>query len=230
MPDHIAIVEDEAAIAANYRDSLQRLGYRVSIYHDRASATDAFSRNLPDLAIIDIGLGDEIEGGFELCQDLRRRSATLPIIILTARDSDMDAVVGLRLGADDYQVKGISQIQLQARIAGLLKKVKALREPERKEHVIVQGQLMLNQERMTASWKDTLIALTVTEFHMIHALAQHPGHVKTRDQLMDSADVSLDHNTVTSHIKRIRRKFEEVDTDFSSIETVYGTGYRWTGK
>lgn len=230
MPDHIAIIEDEAAIAANYRDSLQRLGYKVSIYCDRASATDAFSRKLPDLAIIDIGLGDEIEGGFELCQDLRSRSATLPIIILTARDTDMDAVVGLRLGADDYQVKGISQIQLQARIAGLLKKARALREPERKEHIIEQGQLTLNQERMTASWKNTVIDLTITEFHIIHALAQYPGHVKSRDQLMDRAGVSLDHNTITSRIKHIRRKFEDADADFVSIETVYGAGYRWTGK
>lgn len=230
MPDHIAIVEDEAAIAANYRDSLQRLGYKVSIYRDRISATDAFSRTLPDLAIIDIGLGDEVEGGFELCQYLRSCSATVPIIILTARDTDTDAVVGLRLGADDYQIKGISQNQLQARIAGLLKKARAMRVPERQEHIIELGQLTLNQERMTASWKSTAINLTVTEFHMIHALAQYPGHVKSRDQLMDSAGVSLDPNTITSRIKHIRRKFEDIDHNFASIETVYGAGYRWTGK
>ena len=227
MPQHIAIVEDEAAIAANYRDHLQRQGFRVSLFADRTAASDAFNRELPDLAIIDVGLGDEMEGGFELCRDLRARSPELPIVFLTARDSELDIISGLRLGADEYLTKGISQAQLLARINALLRRVRALRAPEQREHVLRQGPLELNRERMTASWHGQRLELTVTEFWMVHALALHPGHVKNRQQLMDSANVVLDDNTITSHIKRIRNKFQRIDNAFAGIETAYGMGYRW---
>ncbi len=129
MPRHIAIVEDEAAIAANYRDALQRQGFTVSLHADRASAWEAFEQRLPDLAIIDIGLDDEIEGGFELCRDLRARAPELPIVFLTARDTELDVISGLRLGADDYLTKDISQAQMLARIHALLRRVDALRQP-----------------------------------------------------------------------------------------------------
>ncbi len=226
---HIAIVEDEAAIAANYRDHLQRQGFRVSLFADRASATDAFTSRLPDLAIIDVGLGDEMEGGFDLCRDLRARSPELPIVFLTARDSELDIISGLRLGADEYLTKDISQAQLLARIQALFRRVRAMQSPERQEHRLKQGELELNIERMTASWKGLVLELTVTEFWMVHALARHPGHVKSRQQLMDSANVVLDDNTITSHIKRIRRKFSALDSGFEHIETAYGVGYRWKG-
>lgn len=229
MPHHIAIVEDEAAIAANYRDHLQRHSFRVSLYADRQSASQAFSQQLPDLAIIDVGLGEEMEGGFELCQELRGRSPTLPILFLTARDSELDIISGLRLGADEYLTKGISQEQLLARINALFRRVRALRSPEKKEHVLRGGELEMNRERMTASWQGSVLELTVTEFWMVHALAVHPGHVKNRQQLMDSANVVLDDNTITSHIKRIRRKFQALDENFAAIETAYGVGYRWKG-
>jgi len=229
MPQHIAIVEDEAAIAANYRDHLQRQGFRVSLFSSRATASDAFERELPDLAIIDIGLGDEMEGGFELCRDLRARSPALPIVFLTARDSELDIISGLRLGADEYLTKDISQAQLLARINALLRRVRALQAPEQREHLLQQGPLAMNRERMTASWQGQRVELTVTEFWMVHALAVHPGHVKNRQQLMDSADVVLDDNTITSHIKRIRRKFQGLDEKFDAIETAYGVGYRWKG-
>ena len=229
MPHHIAIVEDEPAIAANYRDALQRQGFRVSLYSDRSAATSAFQRQLPDLAIIDVGLGDEIEGGFELCRDLRSRCPELPIVFLTARDSELDIICGLRLGADDYLTKDISQAHMLARIIALLRRVKALRSPEQAEHLIERGPLNLNIERMTANWHEQAIALTVTEFWIVHALAKRPGQVKTRQQLMDAANMVLDDNTITSHIKRIRRKFQAVDAAFAAIETVYGVGYRWSG-
>ena len=129
MPHHIAIVEDEAAIAANYRDALQRQGFRVSLFSNRGAAAQAFERKLPDLAIIDIGLGDEIEGGFELCRELRSRCPELPIVFLTARDSELDIISGLRLGADDYLTKDISQAHMLARIVALFRRVKALRSP-----------------------------------------------------------------------------------------------------
>jgi two-component system OmpR family response regulator len=227
MPHHIAIIEDEAAIAANYRDALQRQGFRVSLFSNRDSANTAFSRQLPDLAIIDVGLGDDIEGGFELCRELRSRCPELPIVFLTARDSELDIISGLRLGADDYLTKDISQAQLLARIVALFRRVQALRAPEQEEHIIQRGPLNLNLERMTASWQEQTVDLTVTEFWVVHALARHPGHVKNRQQLMDSANVQLDDNSITSHIKRVRRKFQVVDAKFTAIETAYGVGYRW---
>lgn len=229
MPHHIAIVEDEATIAANYRDTLQRQGFRVSLFQDRAAASHAFSRELPDLAIIDVGLGDEVEGGFELCRDLRSRCPELPIVFLTARDSELDIISGLRLGADDYLTKDISQAHMLARIVALFRRVQALRSPVLDEHIVQRGPLSLNLERMTSQWQSHPVDLTVTEFWIVHALARHPGHVKNRQQLMESANVVLDDNTITSHIKRIRRKFQAVDGNFAAIETAYGVGYRWTG-
>jgi two-component system OmpR family response regulator len=229
MPHHIAIVEDETSIAANYRDALQRQGFRVSLFSDRTSASSAFARELPDLAIIDVGLGDEIEGGFDLCRDLRSLSPELPIVFLTARDSELDIISGLRLGADDYLTKDISQAHMLARIVALFRRVRALRSPVLEEHVIDRGDLSLDLERMTANWRQQRLDLTVTEFWIVHALAMHPGHVKNRQQLMDSANAVLDDNTITSHIKRIRRKFQAIDADFSAIETAYGAGYRWRG-
>jgi two-component system, OmpR family, response regulator len=229
MPHHIAIVEDQAAIAANYRDALQRQGFRVSIYGNRENAMAAFDVQLPDLAIIDIGLGDDVEGGFELCRELRSRSPELPIVFLTARDSELDVISGLRLGADDYLTKDISQAQMLARVVALFRRVQALRKPVENDHIIEQSHLVLNLERMTTTWREQIVDLTVTEFWIIHALAKHPGHVKNRQQLMDCANVVLDDNTITSHIKRLRRKFLQVDPDFAAIETAYGIGYRWSG-
>ena len=230
MPHHIAIVEDEAAIAANYRDALQRRGYRVSIFQDQASASAAFRLQLPELAIIDIGLGDDIEGGFDLCRDLRSRSPELPIVFLTARDSELDMISGLRLGADDYWTKDISQDYMLARISALFRRLKALRIPEQQGDILQRDELTLNVERMTCTWRCEAIELTLTEFRIIHALANRPGQVKSRQQLMDAADVVQDDNTITSHIKRLRRKFVDSDTSFDKIEAVYGVGYRWSGK
>lgn len=230
MPHHIAIVEDEAAIAANYRDALQRRGFQVSLYSDQASASAAFRQQLPDLAIIDIGLGDDMDGGFELCRDLRSRCPELPIVFLTARDSELDMISGLRLGADDYWTKDISQEYMLARIVALLRRTKALRAPEQQEDTLQQGALTLNVERMTVTWNSHPIDMTLTEFRIVRELARRPGQIKSRQQLMDAAEVVQDDNTITSHIKRIRRKFMDVDEGFEKIEAVYGVGYRWSGK
>ncbi|HKK56479.1 proteobacterial dedicated sortase system response regulator [Marinobacter sp.] len=228
MKRHLVLIEDEPAIRENYRDAFERRGYRVSAYSNRNSAFQALRAGLPDLAIIDVGLGDEPEGGFTLCQDLRVLSPTLPIIFLTARDSDIDSVHGLRLGADDYVTKDMSMDHLLARVTALLRRAdawsEALRQPD---EVLNRGRLTLNVDRMTAQWDSHAIELTVTEFWMLHSLVQHPGHVRSRDQLMDAASTVLDNNTVTSHIKRIRRKFQDVDSAFDGIHTAYGMGYRW---
>ncbi|MBO6852112.1 MAG: proteobacterial dedicated sortase system response regulator [Marinobacter sp.] len=228
MKRHIALIEDEPAIRENYRDAFERRGYRVSAYGDRKSAFQVLRTALPDLAIIDVGLGDEPEGGFTLCQDLRQLSATVPIIFLTARDSDIDSVHGLRLGADDYVTKDMSLDHLLARVTALLRRADAWAEALKKpDEVLQRGKLTLNVDRMTADWQGQPVDLTVTEFWMLHTLVQHPGHVRTRDQLMEAASTVLDDNTVTSHIKRIRRKFQQLDSAFDGIQTAYGMGYRW---
>jgi len=231
MKKHLALIEDEAGIRDNYRAAFERRGYRVSTYADRPSAWQMLRQDLPDLAIIDVGLGDEPEGGFTLCQDLRARSATLPIIFLTARDSDIDSVHGLRLGADDYVTKDMSLDHLLARITALLRRAEAWAEALQKpDEVIRRGRMTMNVDRMTVAWDDRPVDLTVTEFWMLHSLVQHPGHVRTRDQLMDAASTVLDDNTVTSHIKRIRRKFLQHDEHFDGIQTAYGMGYRWNAR
>ncbi|EON93000.1 winged helix family two component transcriptional regulator [Marinobacter lipolyticus SM19] len=228
MKRHIVLIEDEPAIRENYRDAFERRGYRVSAYGDRASAFQVLRHSLPDLAIIDVGLGDEPEGGFTLCQDLRNLSKTLPIIFLTARDSDIDSVHGLRLGADDYVTKDMSLDHLLARVTALLRRADAWAEALKKpDEVLQRGKLTLNVDRMTADWENQPVDLTVTEFWMLHSLVQHPGHVRSRDQLMEAASTVLDDNTVTSHIKRIRRKFVQIDSNFDGIQTAYGMGYRW---
>lgn len=229
MARHIAIVEDEIALAHNYRDAFHRQGYTVSLYHNRNDAWAAFNQVLPDLAIIDVGLGEEIEGGFDLCRDLRAKAPALPIIFLTARDSEFDVVSGLRLGADDYLTKDISQAHLLARVVALFRRLDALRKPEQQptEEIIARGKLLLNMDRMSAHWNNLLVDLTVTELWIVHALAKHPGHVKNRQQLMDAAKVVLDDNTITSHVKRIRKKFMSLDKNFNAVQTAYGMGYRW---
>jgi len=225
----IAIIEDEAVIRENYCDYLQRQGYRVSGLASRQQALAAFEQGLPDLVILDIGLGDEIDGGFALCRDLRARSATLPIIFLTARDSDFDTVAGLRLGADDYLTKEISLPHLAARIAALFRRVDAQSqngETQASEPLNCDA-LRLDTQRLTAHWDSAPVTLTVTEFWMVHALARRPGHVRSRGQLMEEAQIYVDEASISSHIKRIRRKFQELDPGFDRIESVYGAGYRW---
>jgi two-component system OmpR family response regulator len=223
----VAVVEDEDAIRENYADALRRRGYRVRTFADRQSAEAAFAARLPDLVIIDINLGHEVDGGFELCRGLRSRSASLPIIFLTARDSELDAVSGLRLGADDYLTKNISLDHLLARVAALFRRVDAFESGQDREEVLTRGNLELDKARLMARWNGTPVPLTVTEFWVVHALAEHPGHVRDRDQLMAAASTVLDDSSVTSQIKRIRSKFQSIDAGFDAIETVYGMGYRW---
>lgn len=227
MTRHIAIVEDEQDIRENYADAFRRQGYRVSGHGGRTEALAAFDARLPDLVVIDVSLGEEPEGGFDLCRALRARSAELPIIFLTARDSDLDAVSGLRLGADDYLTKDISLGHLQARVAALFRRVEALARPEPGEAVLRRGDLELDPDRLAASWRGRELGLSLTEFWIVHALARYPGHLKSRQQLMEAANVILDDATITSHIKRIRRKFTAIDPEFDAIRTAYGMGYRW---
>jgi two-component system OmpR family response regulator len=226
-PKLVAVVEDDAAIRDNYLAGLRRQGYRVAGYSSRKDALAAFENRLPDLVVIDVNLGAEVEGGFELCRQLRARSAQLPIIFLTARESELDAVSGLRLGADDYLTKRVSLEHLLARVAALFRRVEALSSSEEESDRLEQGSLVLDRDRMTAQWRGEAVPLTLTEFWVVYALALHPGHVKNREQLMAAANAVLDDGTVTSQVKRIRAKFLSIDPSFDAIQTVYGMGYRW---
>ena len=227
MARRIALVEDDPVIRANYVEALRRHGFEVAAYASRPEALAALKTRLPDLALIDIGLGADIDGGFELCRELRALSATLPILFLTARDSDFDVVAGLRLGADDYLTKDVSLPHLMARIAALFRRAELSGEAQTAEERLARGPLALDLKRFSVAWNGTPVELTLTEFWMVHALARHPGHVKSREQLMRDANLVVDDATITSHVKRLRRKFQAVDASFDAVDTVYGIGYRW---
>lgn len=222
----IVLVEDEPALRDNYRMALEKAGYAVQDYGTAEAALTAVQSRLPDLAIIDIGLGNDSEAGFALCQSLRALSDRLPILFLTARDSELDVISGLRLGADDYLTKDISLAQIITRVNTLLRRVDVLSQSETPSVQSV-GPLSIDQDRIAAMWRDTPVELTVTEFWLVACLAGQHGQVKSRQQLMDAANVVLDDQTITAHVKRIRKKFITIDKDFNCIQTVYGLGYRW---
>jgi len=226
----IALVEDDDLLRANYTKALERDGYMVNSYSNRPDAVAAFTKKLPDLAILDVMLQDEMEGGFELCRELRQQSPTIPIIFLTARDSDLDRVSGLRLGAWDYLTKNTTTLDfLPVRISALFKIVESLNKQQDTDtdHILQVADLKIHWERKQVFWQEKLIDLTLTEFWLLHSLAKNPGHVKSHDQLMEAANVVVTNNAITAHIRRIRDKFREVDPTFDSIRTEYGMGYRW---
>lgn len=229
----VAVVEDDAALRQNYADVFARQGYQVEGYSDRVTAVAAFTAVLPDLVVVDIGLGDEVDGGFMLCQWLRAQSGTLPIIIVSARDDDYDIVSGLRMGADDYVTKDVSLPNLVARVAALFRRVEAMREfadPARFDRFsnrLSVGDLDIDGDRISCQFGGAAVDLTLTEFWMVWSLVEHPGHVRSRDQLMQGSHIVVDDATITTHVKRIRRKFKAVAAGFTCIESVYGLGYRW---
>jgi len=227
MPKTIAIVEDEPALRENYAAALRAQGYHTQLFAARKEALDTFRKRLPDLILLDIGLSGDADGGFEVCREVRALSTTVPIIFLSARDSDLDIISGLRLGADDYLTKDISLPHLIARISALFRRLEALRTPSVQENIIERGPLTIDVNRYAVRWRGRAVDLTLTEFWMVHALALHPGHVKNREQLMRDAQIVVDDATITSHVKRMRSKFVAVDPQFTSIDTVYGMGYRW---
>lgn len=225
----IALVEDDTLLRANYTKALERDGYRVRSYANRPEASSAFQQKLPDLAILDVMLEDEMEGGFDLCRELRQLSPTIPIIFLTARDSDLDRVSGLRLGAWDYLTKNTTTLDfLPVRISALFKIVESLKSNNpQQEQILDIGRLSIHLERKQVRWDNEIIDLTLTEFWLLHSLTKNPGHVKSHDQLMHAANVVVTNNAITAHIRRIRDKFREIDPTFDAIRTEYGMGYRW---
>lgn len=228
-PHQVAIVEDEDGIRESVTFALTREGHLAAGYADGRSAWIAFSERLPDLVILDIGLPGM--DGLEICRRLRARSESLPIIFLTSREEEFDRVLGLEIGADDYLCKPFSLRELLARIKALLRRASlgAAPDAEPSEAGVATGSLVLDADRYAATWRGRAVRLTVTEFLLLEALARRPGHVRTRDQLLASAyphDTSASDRTIDSHVKRLRRKFQDVDPEFDAIEAVYRAGYR----
>ncbi|MFK7943622.1 MAG: response regulator transcription factor [Paracoccaceae bacterium] len=227
----IALVDDDRNILTSVSMVLEAEGFDVRSYTDGASALTALSQTEPDLAILDIKMPRM--DGMELLRRLRLKT-DMPVIFLTSKDEEIDEVIGLRMGADDYVRKPFSQRLLVERIRAVLRRREVAEEPaaERAEidKVIRRGKLEMDPLRHSTTWAGDSVTLTVTEFLILHALAQRPGFVKSRDQLMDAAyddQVYVDDRTIDSHIKRIRKKFREVADEFNSIETLYGVGYRY---
>ncbi|MDE2513288.1 MAG: response regulator transcription factor, partial [Alphaproteobacteria bacterium] len=209
--------------------ALEAEGFAVRTYNDGAEALKAMVAQPVDLAILDIKMPRM--DGMELLASLRKQSA-MPVIFLTSKDDEVDEVLGLRMGADDYIKKPFSQRLLVERIRALLRRGEIARGGAdiQAEPVIQRGDLTLDPGRHQCTWKSQDVDLTVTEFLILKSLAVRPGHVKSRDQLMDSAygeHIYVDDRTIDSHIKRLRKKFKAVDTDFVQIETLYGVGYRY---
>jgi two-component system response regulator ChvI len=228
----IALVDDDRNILTSVSMTLEAEGFDVETYNDGQSALDAFGKRMPDLAVLDIKMPRM--DGMDLLQRLRQKSS-VPVIFLTSKDDEIDEVLGLRMGADDYVKKPFSQRLLVERIRALLRRQEvqaadAAGEPEAETRVMVRGHLVMDPLRHAVKWKGQDVSLTVTEFLLLQALAQRPGFVKSRDQLMDVAyddQVYVDDRTIDSHIKRLRKKMRMADEEFSAIETLYGIGYRY---
>jgi two-component system response regulator ChvI len=232
MKQTIVLVDDDQNILTSVSMSLEAEGFEVRTYNDGDEALKGLTQRPADLAVLDIKMPRL--NGMELLQRLRQTPVTLqmPVIFLTSKDEEVDEIMGLRMGADDYITKPFSQRLLLERIRSLLRREQARKQPAASDpaSVITRGDLVLDGARHLCTWKGKEVDLTVTEFLLVKALAQRVGHVKSRDQLMDAAygeSIYVDDRTIDSHIKRLRKKFRAVDNDFGMIETLYGVGYRY---
>ncbi|MCZ6889733.1 MAG: response regulator transcription factor [Gammaproteobacteria bacterium] len=231
MAKSIAIVEDDPDQRANYVDAITKKGYQVTAYASRQEALQGFSRQLPDLVILDIILGDEVDAGFQLCRDLLAKSPSLPVIFLTERIDEIDKISGLRLGAWDYLPKPISLDYLAERISSLLRieEVRTAGVEGASSTARRIGDLTLDQEALLVSWQGSRIDLSGTEFRMLAKLVRQPGHAVSYETLMNATMQSLvTNNTINTHMRNIRKKFEKIDADFECIKSEYGFGYRWS--
>jgi two-component system, OmpR family, response regulator ChvI len=228
----IALVDDDRNILTSLSVTLQSEGFVTRLYSDGEAALKALTENPPDLAVLDIKMPKM--DGMELLRRLREKS-DFPVIFLTSKDEELDEALGLAMGADDYIAKPFSQRLLLARIRAVLRRTEMRARPsaedeEAQAEEIVRGRLAMDPARHRVKWAGRDVTLTVTEFMILEALAQRPGVVKSRNQLMDVAyqdDIYVDDRTIDSHIKRMRRKFRATDDDFGAIETLYGVGYRF---
>jgi two-component system response regulator ChvI len=233
MTATIALVDDDRNILTSVSIALQTEGFLTRVYSDGESALKALIENSPDLAVLDIKMPKM--DGLELLRRLREKSS-VPVIFLTSKDDELDEALGLAMGADDYIAKPFSQRLLIARIRAILRRTEPAQPnaeggEQAPAEVLVRGRLAMDPARHRVTWGGANVTLTVTEFLILETLAQRPGIVKTRNQLMDAAyqdDIYVDDRTIDSHIKRVRRKFRQVDPEFDAIETLYGAGYRFS--
>ncbi len=233
MDQVIALVDDDRNILTSVSIALQTEGFATRVYTDGQTALKALRDNPPDLGIFDVKMPRM--DGMELLRQLRQTS-DMPVIFLTSKDDEQDEEQGLALGADDYIAKPFSQRLLLARIRAVLRRAEANRRPDQGDeepaNKMVRGRLEMDPARHRVRWDGKDVSLTVTEFLILEALAQRPDIVKSRNQLMDAAyqeDIYVDDRTIDSHIKRLRKKFRQVDPAFDSIDTLYGAGYRFSG-
>ena len=229
MSHTIALVDDDRNILASVSMALEAEGFTVETYTGGAEALDALGRKPVDLAIVDIKMPRM--DGMELLERLRQKSG-LPVIFLTSKDDEIDEVLGLRMGADDYITKPFSQRLLIERIRAVLRRRELAGADRGGKDLMQRGRLVLDPARHMCTWRGGEVNLTVTEFLLLQVLAVRPGHVKNRNQLIDAAygeHIYVDDRTIDSHIKRLRRKFKELDPEFAQIETLYGVGYRYRG-
>lgn len=233
MSHVIALVDDDRNILTSVSIALQQEGFVTRVYSDPVSALKAINDNPPDLGVFDIKMPSL--DGMELLRRVREFSS-IPVIFLTSKDDELDEALGLAMGADDYIAKPFSQRLLIARIRAILRRQEIERggaaeaKAEEELPALERGRLLMDPARHKVRWDDRDVSLTVTEFMILEALAQRPGVVKTRNQLLDVAysdDIYVDDRTIDSHIKRIRRKFRSIDSQFDAIETLYGVGYRF---
>jgi two-component system, OmpR family, response regulator ChvI len=226
----IILVDDDRNILTSVSMALEAEGFYVRSFTDGSEALRSLASKPADMAILDIKMPRM--DGMELLTRIRAQSA-MPAIFLTSKDDEVDQVLGLRMGADDYITKPFSQRLLIERIRSILRRQELIKESQEKEQstdVLSRGELSLDSDKHLCRWKDKDLTLTVTEFLILKSLVMRPGHVKTRDQLMDAAygeHIYVDDRTIDSHIKRLRRKFKSADDDFNQIETLYGVGYRY---
>src|SRR6201990_653500 len=225
---NIALVDDERNILTSVSMMLEAAGFQIKTYADGAAALEGLNQTPPDMAIFDIKMPRM--DGMELLNRIRK-THQFPVIFLTSKDEEIDEVLGLRMGADDFIRKPFSQRLLLERIRAVLRRADpGGAKPEGTAERIVRGELVLDPSRHQCTWKGKELHLTVTEFLLLKSLAERPGHVKNRDQLMDAAygeTIYVDDRTIDSHIKRLRKKFKQVDVEFNEIETLYGVGYRY---
>ncbi len=228
MAQSIALVDDDRNILTSVSMALAAEGFEVRTYADGAEALEGLRENPADIAVLDIKMPRM--DGIELLRRLRERGS-IPVIFLTSKDDEIDEVLGLRLGADDYITKPFSLRLLIERIRTVLRRRDAAgRSADAGRDVVRRGELVMETERQVCTLRGVEVRLTVTEFLLVQALARRPGHVKSRDQLIDAAygeHIYIDDRTIDSHVKRLRRKFKEVDPDFTQIQTLYGAGYRY---
>lgn len=229
----VTLVDDDQNITTSLKMTLKAEGFDVSVCHDGEAGYDSLTQDPPAVAVLDVKMPRM--DGLELLQKLRNQDYTSPIIMLTSKDDEVDELMGFRLGADDYITKPFSQKLLIARIRALIKRHSlVVQAPETKKadlpEKIERGDLILDDSRHLCAWKGEPLNLTVTEYLLLKTLVAHPGHVKTRDQLMDAAygdNIYVDDRTIDSHVKRIRKKFKNLDSTFDRIETLYGVGYKY---